>query len=339
MLLPSTYTPQAPLPFQVQTRSSLAASTEAIPVYPGQSGKLVVVMTCTQNAYVRFGQANVTAATAADYRIIAGRLYAFETTAATSYFTVIRQTADGVLSFYVPGAPGAAGFPVLPSGPPPLEAWDAQHGVSLVSGLVDSWTGLIRGVRASAPSAAKRPAYGVDGANFKGLPVLQFDGIDDTLTNLNINPALYLDSTPHVLSVFRSRVTTHTDCIVQFSNTAQDVLNIIYRYNNNAVRAWWLAESALLTASPVVNQAVTLADSFANSSGELTVRVDNGTPTADTGVVSTTGPADRLFFGSERNNADFSSANLAAVLVYPTALTAQQYATVLAFYQARYGTL
>lgn len=202
MQLTSDYSLTAPLPFQLQRRATVTASTEPIPVWLGQSGRLTVVMTPSADCYVRFGQYNVSAATSDDFPLLAGKIYAFQCNLAQTHFAVIRRAADGVLSFYVPGSPAAPGLPPLPT--LAVEYWHAQQQLTSAS-----WQGQL-GARALA--GLNTPVVAVDGSFFRGAPVAQAD-IAGTKAwkGSGLTQLAAIGSRPYTASVFRFRAPLAVD--------------------------------------------------------------------------------------------------------------------------------
>lgn len=90
-------------PIVVTATAFTAVSTAAVALSSGNRGKFVVLMTPTQACYVKFGDASVGAATSSDFPLVANQTYRFVCSDDTNNFRVIRNAADGTLSWYIAG--------------------------------------------------------------------------------------------------------------------------------------------------------------------------------------------------------------------------------------------
>jgi hypothetical protein len=90
-------------PEVVTATAFTATSTAAVQIHPNGQGKYIVNLLPTQNCFIRFGTSSVGAATSNDWPLVANQLVRFVISNDTNYFTVIRNSADGTLDWYVVG--------------------------------------------------------------------------------------------------------------------------------------------------------------------------------------------------------------------------------------------
>lgn len=326
MLIDSSVSVQAPLPRQLQQRLTLTASTEAIPFWSGQNGKLQVVMSATVNCYVEFGTSSMSAATSANgHLLLAGKRYLFTVTRGDTHFRAIRQAADGLLTWYVPGSPVAPGLQdIVPDiGVTPLALWDARAGLGFAGTGVDTWTDQIGGIVLTATSSSTRPTFGADSTNFNNLPVLHFDGVDDSLKNTSVS--LYAaESQPHFVYVARAKAAGANYCLASFGSADAASIALAFRTAGNGTLGWWFDVSGQVGTVPLVDTNTFMFETYANVDNDFLVAKQNGYYTTTGLAVATTGPCERIYIGNDRETFTYANIALAAVIVYPAALTAAQ---------------
>jgi len=88
-------------PLVVTATAFTAVSTAAIQINSTGVGRQVIVLLPTQNCFIKFGDASVGAATSADWPLVANQRVRFVVSNDSSYFRVVRNSADGVLDWYV----------------------------------------------------------------------------------------------------------------------------------------------------------------------------------------------------------------------------------------------
>lgn len=90
-------------PEVVTATAFTSSSTAAVQIHSGGTGKYIVCFLPTQNCFIKFGTSAVTAATSSDWPLIANQPVRLVISGDTNYFTVIRNSADGTLDWYVVG--------------------------------------------------------------------------------------------------------------------------------------------------------------------------------------------------------------------------------------------
>lgn len=90
-------------PEVVTATAFTATSTAAVQIHSGGTGKYIVRFLPTQNCFIKFGDANVVAATSSDWPLIANQAVLLEISSDSNYFRVIRSSADGTLFWSVVG--------------------------------------------------------------------------------------------------------------------------------------------------------------------------------------------------------------------------------------------
>lgn len=89
---------------QVVTATAFtAASSSAVQIHSGGKGKYIVYFTPTQDCHIKFGTSTVGAATTSDWPLYAKKLARLVISDDSNYFTVIRDSADGTLDWFVVG--------------------------------------------------------------------------------------------------------------------------------------------------------------------------------------------------------------------------------------------
>lgn len=89
---------------QVVTATSFTVtSTAAVQIHSGGKGKYIVYFIPTQKCYIKFGTSGVAAATSNDWPLLANQAVRLVISDDSNYFTVIRDSADGTLDWFVVG--------------------------------------------------------------------------------------------------------------------------------------------------------------------------------------------------------------------------------------------
>lgn len=89
---------------QVVTATAFTVtSSSAVQIHSGGTGKYIVYFIPTQNCYIKFGTSGVAAATSSDWPLVANQMVRFVISNDSNYFTVIRNSADGTLDWFVVG--------------------------------------------------------------------------------------------------------------------------------------------------------------------------------------------------------------------------------------------
>lgn len=100
-----------------------------------------------------------------------------------------------------------------------VEYWHSELGVTVSTG-VDVWTGQIAGKTAPFNVAGARPAYGVDGSNFRGRNVVQ---CSSNATLYNAAATMFLINTrPWTFQIFRYRTNGSTFALSDFGSPTAD---------------------------------------------------------------------------------------------------------------------
>jgi len=181
-----------------------SSSTAADPFRFTGGGSFSVVLSASTAAFIRVGTSDVGAASNAHFPLAAGKAYLFKCSSDSTHFRIIRSAADGVLSWYVPGAPDPTVPEILGSGL--MEEFDAKN-VTLVGTEVSTWQGLRESFSLPAQAVGQRPNYAVDGTNFKGLPVVQTTTAGSrAMTYVSGTDVFAVNSTPWAAVVGRWRV-------------------------------------------------------------------------------------------------------------------------------------
>jgi len=228
------------------------------------------------------------------------------------------------------GATGAAYIPPLSGGLRPLALWDARHGITLTSGAVSKWTDIIRKLPLTDNGTTTRPLHVVDYEHFGGKKVVQFDGVNDTLQNLAISPALIPAGTrPHWFAVLRYRGASGTvfscmDAVVN-AYTGVQRTNSLLTSNTNAYIA--------TGSDPLANVHV-VEDFISAATGVATLGMDGVDATAGTGLVLSQ-PITRVWLGNWTLTS-FGAVSIAAIGCYAAELTAQQRIDLRAHYAIAY---
>lgn len=326
MLIDYAFAPEAPT-FRNNLSFTAASSAAKDAGVCGQN-RGVLVVTPTQNCYIRFGGSDVTAATSSDLRLVAGKLYCFEFNAATRYFRVIRQSADGILTWYVSGAvlnPLSDANLVPDVGVTPLVLWDSRAAGASASVVVD----LIRGLALTATATT----FAADSTNFGGKSVWQMDGLTGKLENLAIDPVIFAASSlPHWWYVARMRTDPGAQQTLWYASDGSSV----YR-NSGASAIAYFVDSANASASNTGN-ATHVGEAFLTAAGVATMGINGTDTTNGTGKVS--GPISALTIGDtpQAVGDNPSTMSLLAFGCYAATLTAQQRLELRGFY-ANQGVL
>ena len=90
-------------PLIVTATAFTSTSTSAVQINSTGQGRQIVTFLPTQNCFIKFGNASVAAATSSDWPLVANVSVDFEVSDDSSYFTVIRNSADGTLDWFVRG--------------------------------------------------------------------------------------------------------------------------------------------------------------------------------------------------------------------------------------------
>lgn len=102
------------------------------------------------------------------------------------------------------GSSGGGGIGPVPIDPLTVEYWDAELGISLVAGNVDSWTGQKAGTVVSASGAGTRPFYATD-------PPLRGNTVQGTRAGRGLvsaalgSPIAAAGSRPYTICAYRLR--------------------------------------------------------------------------------------------------------------------------------------
>lgn len=139
-----------------------SASTSAVQIHYRGLGKFVVSFTPSTDCYIKFGTATVGAASSSDWPLTAGKRYRLSIDNSSTYFRVIRKTDDGVLDWFVEGAPA------FPSSGEILGSLFVDEWISDVTASAATWTST--GARNLA--GQNTPTWGVDGTNFGSRKVI-----------------------------------------------------------------------------------------------------------------------------------------------------------------------
>lgn len=230
-----------------------------------------------------------------------------------------------------------------PIGVLPLVLWDARVGVAVSGSDVLSWTDQMRNLVVSPPSTAARPTYVVDGSNFRGRKVVTFDGVDDSLQNINFPTPLFAAGTrPHWFYVFRRRVlgggTGQRIFVVMDEppNVTGPIALVGWGAEPESLGHYYYPKPIELNSTTPLNLAVHFQESWIDGTGTWASR-DGGTPT---GVANADGVAtamQSIFMANDRA-LEFCPLNLAALGCYGSALTLPQRAGLRAWAQSYWGT-
>lgn len=166
---------------------AFTASASAVTPVGGGFGSYVIWMIATQDCYLKFGPSTITAPSSADGWLLKANIETpFEITPTNNNFRVVRSGSDGVLSWYVAGQ--AEPDPTLTQllRPYAVDIFDpsVSASVSLVSGAVQSITGLVAGNTLVAAGAGNRPAILTSSTAFGGNSYIQcLEAGNKTLAN------------------------------------------------------------------------------------------------------------------------------------------------------------
>jgi len=247
---------------------------------------------------------------------------------------------SGELAGQGAGNPSAI-VPALPGGILPLVLWDARVGVGLNGGAVTTWTDQIRALTLSDNGATTRPAYAADGGNFMSQPVIQFDGVNDTLQNVGFAPLLFVDGTLPLTWFYVCRLRTNIaseqamwSCV---DNPVSETSPIAARQAGTGLLTHWWFPSGITAGNPdpgTVVHMITAAVDVAGVARDTVDGVATGNNLPSTSARGTN--AASVYVGNDRL-ASFATLSIAALGCYATELTAPQLAALRAYYQATWG--
>ena len=210
----------------------------------------------------------------------------------------------------------------LPTDLTGLQCWVAAN---LITGLADgdavtTWTDLSgNGNSPTQGTAARRPTYRT--AIHNGLPVVRFDGTDDSLGasfTLAVPYTVFLVTIPRTLPANQYAI----DGITQNTIGVQSLTTDLYAFGDAGfVRTGVLAVGAFFYYTLIANGASSAT--YFNGGTEIT-----GTEGAATGGI-------RL--GSAANDTVFGNFDIAEVIVYNTALSAANRASVESYISEKYN--
>lgn len=139
MLINSSVSVEAPLPYQLHHVNYTDTSSPAIEIWPGQSTTMQLVVSSTTDCCFEFGSSEMSeAAIQNSYLLLAGKRYLFEHDRVDTHFRVIRLLSNGVLSYYSPGSAVSRNLPPLPASA--VEYWHSELNLS-----ASAWVGQIGG--------------------------------------------------------------------------------------------------------------------------------------------------------------------------------------------------
>jgi len=223
-------------------------------------------------------------------------------------------------------------FSAPTSGPPPLfpptthllEAWLSDTGVFEAGTGVDSWLGAHAGLDAKQSNDAKRPTYTL--ASLGGQPTLDFNGTSDFLS---------------LSSGLASTGSDHTTFIVMTHTNAASQNFFDFGTGRFAMRIG--TPAGTVEAFDVANRQVGV---IAGGTRVLTYRQSGTTFSAYNGstLIGSIASSGNALGGTAAMGANFlgtgaySTAKIAAIMVYNAALDATARGNVLAFTTAKYGT-
>lgn len=215
--------------------------------------------------------------------------------------------------------------------------WHHLAGIALASGDTQSWTDQVGGVTETAPAAGQRPTYAADGANFRGLPVVQsFLTGAKFLENQTTIPATLIPSgsRPWFLMVGRARDVGTSGNIIDASDAgagAQDV----YFSNLATQRLFWAASGVIVNIARDTNVHLT---EWGADGVNATIAVDG----VDTNVASANAMSatiTKLAFGGDARSLAGNESNhsFAMVIICRSKPSASERAAVLALARAEWG--
>lgn len=193
-------------PMKTYNLAFTASASSATPVGIG-AGPDVIWMIATTDCYIKFGGSTISAPSASDgWLLKAGVETPFEVGLNSSYFRVVRSASDGILNWYVAGQVSPA--PTLTDllRPYVVDIFDpsVSASVSLVSGNVQTITGLVAGNTLSAPGAGNRPALLSSPSAFAGNSYIQcLEAGNKTVSNAAVATPLLTGALPGLFYVGR----------------------------------------------------------------------------------------------------------------------------------------
>ncbi len=193
-------------PMKTNNLAFTSSASAATPVGIG-AGPDVIWVIATQDCYIKFGNSTLSAPSASDGWLLKANVETpFEVGLNSAYFRVIRSSADGVLNWYVAGQVSAP--PTLTDllKPYAVDIFDpsVSASLSLVSGNVQSITGLIAGNTLVAAGAGNRPAVLTSSSAFGGNAYIQcLEAGDKTLANGAVATPLKTGELPGIFYVGR----------------------------------------------------------------------------------------------------------------------------------------